>query len=106
MIRSNSTNYSNLHWATLFSVFDYTTPFNPKSPTLFKILAILTYCSGFWWRVEMATVIWEKSARLMPSFDILQDLHGEDLKETVQECYELSAEYESKHDSWRNLAVC
>ncbi|GMH24919.1 hypothetical protein Nepgr_026762 [Nepenthes gracilis] len=30
--------------------------------------------------------------------DILQDLHGEDLRETVQQCYELSAEYEGKHD--------
>ncbi|KAL0328421.1 UNVERIFIED_CONTAM: Phosphoenolpyruvate carboxylase [Sesamum calycinum] len=40
---------------------------------------------------------------MMPCFwidflDILQDLHGEDLRETVQECYELSAEYEGKHD--------
>ncbi|KAF9589879.1 hypothetical protein IFM89_029242 [Coptis chinensis] len=26
--------------------------------------------------------------------DSLQDLHGKDIKETVQECYELSAEYE------------
>nr|CAA60627.1 phosphoenolpyruvate-carboxylase [Vanilla planifolia] len=30
--------------------------------------------------------------------DILQDLHGEVVRETVQELYELSAEYESKHD--------
>nr|AIR93775.1 phosphoenolpyruvate carboxylase [Kalanchoe fedtschenkoi] len=30
--------------------------------------------------------------------DILQDLHGEELREMVQECYELSAEYEAKHD--------
>ncbi|XP_019193195.1 PREDICTED: phosphoenolpyruvate carboxylase-like [Ipomoea nil] len=30
--------------------------------------------------------------------DILQDLHGEKLRETVQECYELSAEYEGKLD--------
>nr|CAA60626.1 phosphoenolpyruvate-carboxylase [Vanilla planifolia] len=30
--------------------------------------------------------------------DILQDLHGEVLRETVQELYELSSEYESKHD--------
>lgn len=43
----------------------------------------------------------EYDALLLDSFlDILQDLHGEDLKETVQECYELSAEYEGgKHDS-------
>ncbi|KAG5579039.1 hypothetical protein H5410_049666 [Solanum commersonii] len=41
----------------------------------------------------------EYDALLLDSFlDILQDLHGEDLKETVQECYELSAEYEGKHD--------
>ncbi|KAK4711091.1 hypothetical protein R3W88_005604 [Solanum pinnatisectum] len=38
----------------------------------------------------------EYDALLLDSFlDILQDLHGEDLKET---CYELSAEYEGKHD--------
>ncbi|KAL3325605.1 hypothetical protein AABB24_036706 [Solanum stoloniferum] len=41
----------------------------------------------------------EYDALLLDSFlDILQDLHGEDLKETVQQCYELSAEYEGKHD--------
>ncbi|KAH0736041.1 hypothetical protein KY285_011748 [Solanum tuberosum] len=41
----------------------------------------------------------EYDALLLDRFlDILQDLHGEDLKETVQECYELSAEYEAKHD--------
>ncbi|KAL8510104.1 hypothetical protein ACS0TY_017068 [Phlomoides rotata] len=41
----------------------------------------------------------EYDALLLDRFlDILQDLHGEDLRETVQECYELSAEYESKHD--------
>ncbi|XP_073302065.1 phosphoenolpyruvate carboxylase-like [Primulina huaijiensis] len=41
----------------------------------------------------------EYDALLLDRFlDILQDLHGEDLKETVQECYELSAEYEGKHD--------
>ncbi|KAL0443596.1 UNVERIFIED_CONTAM: Phosphoenolpyruvate carboxylase [Sesamum latifolium] len=40
----------------------------------------------------------EYDALLLDRFlDILQDLHGEDLKETVQECYELSAEYEGKH---------
>ncbi|XP_015954036.1 phosphoenolpyruvate carboxylase, housekeeping isozyme [Arachis duranensis] len=42
----------------------------------------------------------EYDALLLDRFlDILQDLHGEDLKETVQEVYELSAEYEGKHDS-------
>ncbi|KAL0399465.1 UNVERIFIED_CONTAM: Phosphoenolpyruvate carboxylase 2 [Sesamum radiatum] len=49
----------------------------------------------------------EYDALLLDRFlDILQDLHGEDLKETVQECYELSAEYEGKHDpkSLANLA--
>ncbi|XP_047959447.1 phosphoenolpyruvate carboxylase [Salvia hispanica] len=41
----------------------------------------------------------EYDALLLDRFlDILQDLHGEDLKETVQECYELSAEYENKRD--------
>ncbi|KAK6157362.1 hypothetical protein DH2020_011610 [Rehmannia glutinosa] len=41
----------------------------------------------------------EYDALLLDRFlDILQDLHGEDLKETVQECYELSAECEGKHD--------
>lgn len=41
----------------------------------------------------------EYDALLLDRFlDILQDLHGEDLKETVQECYELSAEYEGKND--------
>nr|Q01647.1 RecName: Full=Phosphoenolpyruvate carboxylase; Short=PEPC; Short=PEPCase [Flaveria pringlei]CAA45505.1 phosphoenolpyruvate carboxylase [Flaveria pringlei] len=41
----------------------------------------------------------EYDALLLDKFlDILQDLHGEDLKEAVQECYELSAEYEGKHD--------
>ncbi|TKY49171.1 Phosphoenolpyruvate carboxylase [Spatholobus suberectus] len=41
----------------------------------------------------------EYDALLLDRFlDILQDLHGEDLKETVQEVYELSAEYEGKHD--------
>ncbi|PKA66562.1 Phosphoenolpyruvate carboxylase 2 [Apostasia shenzhenica] len=42
----------------------------------------------------------EYDALLLDRFlDILQDLHGEVLRETVQECYELSAEYESKHES-------
>ncbi|EYU26325.1 hypothetical protein ABFS82_08G191300 [Erythranthe guttata] len=42
----------------------------------------------------------EYDALLLDRFlDILQDLHGEDLRETVQECYELSAEYESKRDA-------
>ncbi|KAF8413691.1 hypothetical protein HHK36_001683 [Tetracentron sinense] len=41
----------------------------------------------------------EYDALLLDRFlDILQDLHGEDLKETVQECYELSAEYKGKHE--------
>ncbi|KAI3716220.1 hypothetical protein L6452_23405 [Arctium lappa] len=41
----------------------------------------------------------EYDALLLDKFlDILQDLHGEVLRETVQECHELSAEYESKHD--------
>lgn len=41
----------------------------------------------------------EYDALLLDRFlDILQDLHGEDLKETVQECYELSAEYEGQRD--------
>lgn len=42
----------------------------------------------------------EYDALLLDRFlDILQDLHGEDLREMVQECYELAAEYEGKHDS-------
>ncbi|KAK4484496.1 hypothetical protein RD792_007079 [Penstemon davidsonii] len=41
----------------------------------------------------------EYDALLLDRFlDILQDLHGEDIRETVQECYELSAEYEGKRD--------
>nr|P16097.1 RecName: Full=Phosphoenolpyruvate carboxylase 2; Short=PEPC 2; Short=PEPCase 2 [Mesembryanthemum crystallinum]CAA32728.2 phosphoenolpyruvate carboxylase [Mesembryanthemum crystallinum] len=41
----------------------------------------------------------EYDALLLDRFlDILQDLHGEDIRETVQECYERSAEYEGKHD--------
>ncbi|KAH7544034.1 hypothetical protein ACOSQ2_031308 [Xanthoceras sorbifolium] len=41
----------------------------------------------------------EYDALLLDRFlDILQDLHGEGLRETVQECYELSAEYEGMHD--------
>ncbi|KAK7272581.1 hypothetical protein RJT34_29275 [Clitoria ternatea] len=41
----------------------------------------------------------EYDALLLDRFlDILQDLHGENLRETVQEVYELSAEYEGKHD--------
>ncbi|KAJ8567998.1 hypothetical protein K7X08_020720 [Anisodus acutangulus] len=41
----------------------------------------------------------EYDALLLDRFlDILQDLHGEDIRQTVQECYELSAEYEGKHD--------
>ncbi|KAM0049913.1 putative phosphoenolpyruvate carboxylase [Helianthus debilis subsp. tardiflorus] len=30
--------------------------------------------------------------------DILHDLHGEDIRQTVQDCYELAAEYESSMD--------
>ncbi|KAK4342112.1 hypothetical protein RND71_037928 [Anisodus tanguticus] len=38
----------------------------------------------------------EYDAMLLDRFlNILQDLHGEGIKETVQECYELSAEYEN-----------
>ncbi|KAK9078200.1 hypothetical protein SSX86_002257 [Deinandra increscens subsp. villosa] len=41
----------------------------------------------------------EYDALLLDKFlDILQNLHGEALRETVQECYELSAEYEGKCD--------
>ncbi|PKA64453.1 Phosphoenolpyruvate carboxylase, housekeeping isozyme [Apostasia shenzhenica] len=40
----------------------------------------------------------EYDALLLDRFlDILQELHGEDLRETVQACYEFSAEYEGKH---------
>ncbi|KAG6508146.1 hypothetical protein ZIOFF_033517 [Zingiber officinale] len=39
----------------------------------------------------------EYDALLLDRFlDILQDLHGEEIRETVQELYELSAEYEDK----------
>ncbi|CAI9787661.1 unnamed protein product [Fraxinus pennsylvanica] len=41
----------------------------------------------------------EYDALLLDRFlDILQDLHGEEIRETVQECYELSAEYEGSRD--------
>ncbi|RLM94125.1 uncharacterized protein C2845_PM08G26020 [Panicum miliaceum] len=41
----------------------------------------------------------EYDALLLDRFlDILQDLHGKGIRETVQECYELAAEYESKLD--------
>ncbi|KAH7533191.1 hypothetical protein FEM48_Zijuj04G0104000 [Ziziphus jujuba var. spinosa] len=41
----------------------------------------------------------EYDALLLDRFlDILQDLHGEGLRETVQDCYELSAEYEGKQN--------
>ncbi|CAN1310560.1 hypothetical protein LINPERPRIM_LOCUS28115, partial [Linum perenne] len=41
----------------------------------------------------------EYDALLLDQFlDILHDLHGEDIRETVQDCYELSAEYERKRD--------
>lgn len=42
----------------------------------------------------------EYDALLLDRFlEILQDLHGDVIRETVQECYELAAEYERKHDS-------
>lgn len=42
----------------------------------------------------------EYDALLLDRFlDILQELHGEDLRETVQECYEISAEYEGDRDA-------
>ncbi|CAL1394156.1 unnamed protein product [Linum trigynum] len=42
----------------------------------------------------------EYDALLLDRFlDILQDLHGEDIRETVQDCYELSAEYMRERDS-------
>ncbi|KAK3133879.1 hypothetical protein QOZ80_6AG0542260 [Eleusine coracana subsp. coracana] len=42
----------------------------------------------------------EYDALLVDRFlDILQDLHGPDLREFVQECYEVSAEYEGKRDA-------
>ncbi|WOL02092.1 phosphoenolpyruvate carboxylase 2-like [Canna indica] len=41
----------------------------------------------------------EYDALLVDRFlDILQSLHGEDLRETVQECYEISAKYEGTRD--------
>ncbi|KAK6157557.1 hypothetical protein DH2020_011805 [Rehmannia glutinosa] len=41
----------------------------------------------------------EYDALLLDRFlDILQDLHGEEIRETVQDCYEISAEYEGKQD--------
>ncbi|XP_061349553.1 phosphoenolpyruvate carboxylase-like isoform X1 [Gastrolobium bilobum] len=41
----------------------------------------------------------EYDALLLDRFlDILQDLHGADIRETVQDCYELSAEYEGEHN--------
>ncbi|KAL1325316.1 hypothetical protein HN51_035392 [Arachis hypogaea] len=41
----------------------------------------------------------EYDALLLDRFlDILQDLHGLDIRETVQDCYELSAEYEGEND--------
>ncbi|GFP79189.1 phosphoenolpyruvate carboxylase 3 [Phtheirospermum japonicum] len=42
----------------------------------------------------------EYDALLLDRFlDILQDLHGEEIRETVQECYEISAEYEGKREA-------
>lgn len=41
----------------------------------------------------------EYDALLLDRFlDILQDLHGEEIRETVQDCYEISAEYEGQRD--------
>ncbi|EYU41129.1 hypothetical protein ABFS82_13G036000 [Erythranthe guttata] len=41
----------------------------------------------------------EYDALLLDRFlDILQDLHGDEIRETVQDCYEISAEYEGKRD--------
>lgn len=41
----------------------------------------------------------EYDALLLDRFlDILQDVHGEDIREMVQECYERSGEYEGKND--------
>ncbi|EMS60171.1 Phosphoenolpyruvate carboxylase 2 [Triticum urartu] len=41
----------------------------------------------------------EYDALLLDRFlDVLQGLHGDDLREMVQECYEVAAEYETKHD--------
>ncbi|XP_051152272.1 phosphoenolpyruvate carboxylase 2-like [Andrographis paniculata] len=41
----------------------------------------------------------EYDALLLDRFlDILQDLHGEEIRETVQDCYEICAEYERKRD--------
>ncbi|KAJ7948440.1 Phosphoenolpyruvate carboxylase [Quillaja saponaria] len=41
----------------------------------------------------------EYDALLLDRFlDILQYLHGDDIRETVQDCYELSAEYEGKRE--------
>ncbi|KAH1247859.1 Phosphoenolpyruvate carboxylase [Glycine max] len=41
----------------------------------------------------------EYDALLLDRFlDILQDLHGDDIRETVQDCYELSAEYEGQNN--------
>ncbi|XP_054812200.1 phosphoenolpyruvate carboxylase-like [Prosopis cineraria] len=38
-------------------------------------------------------------ALLMDQFlNVLQDLHGKDITQTVQDCYELSSEYEEEHD--------
>ncbi|KAJ4842294.1 Phosphoenolpyruvate carboxylase [Turnera subulata] len=42
----------------------------------------------------------EYDALLLDRFlHILQDLHGEDIRKTVQDCYEVSAEYEGKHEA-------
>ncbi|KAJ4846102.1 Phosphoenolpyruvate carboxylase, housekeeping isozyme [Turnera subulata] len=42
----------------------------------------------------------EYDALLLDRFlHILQDLHGDDIRKTVQDCYEVSAEYEGKHEA-------
>lgn len=51
----------------------------------------------------------EYDALLLDRFlDILQDLHGEDIRETVQDCYELSLNMKGNmtHISWKSLGVC
>nr|CAB65171.1 phosphoenolpyruvate carboxylase 2 [Solanum lycopersicum var. cerasiforme] len=50
-------------------------------------------------KVSEDDMLVEYDALLLDRFlDILEDLHGEGIKTTVQECYELSAEYENTHD--------
>ncbi|TMX03314.1 hypothetical protein EJD97_017040 [Solanum chilense] len=50
-------------------------------------------------KVSEDDMLVEYDALLLDRFlDILEDLHGEGIKTTVQECYELSAEYENTRD--------